>query len=314
MEQEDYPRSDQEFWTRFGSEKACWEYLCYLRWPDGFECPECQSRKCWLNQKRLYECIDCGHRASVIAGTVFQDSKLPLKTWFAAMWEVVSSRGGISAKSLQERLGLGSYRTAWTMLHKLRRAMIRPGRDRLRGTVEVDETYVGGEEAGRKGRGAIKKTLVCVAVEVFERKPGRVRLRVIADASSASLLPFVQENVEPGSCVVTDGWEGYGAVKTAGYLHEPRTISGSGKKAHELLPCVHLIDSLLKRWLLGTHQGAVMPEQLAHYLNEYAFRFNRRLSNHRGKLFYRLVGQCLEIEPQPYKTIVARPRKRKTHR
>lgn len=314
MEMEDYPKTEHEFWARFNSDEACWEYLCKMRWPNGFECPKCLGRNAWLNQKHLYECTGCGYRSSVMAGTVFQDSKLPLKTWFTALWEVASCRGGISAQSFKERLGLGSYRTAWTMLHKLRRAMIRPGRDRLKGIVEVDETFVGGEEPGRKGRGAITKTLVCVAVEVIAKKPGRIRLSCIPDASSSSLLPFIQENVEPGSTVITDGWEGYGGIQGAGYQHIVKQISGSGKKAHELLPYVHLVDALLKRWLLGTHQGAVLPIQLQHYLNEYAFRFNRRLSTHRGKLFFRLVNQCADIAPQPYSTIVARPKKRNPRR
>jgi len=185
--------------------------------------------------------------------------------------------------------------------------MIRPGRDKLRGTVEVDETYIGGEEEGHKGRGPTEKTLVVVAVECEPgRKPGRVRFRCIQDASGETLLPFVEDTVEPGATIITDGWLGYTGLIKRGYKHDIRKVDTSGKKAHELLPHVHLIDSLLKRWLLGTHQGHVSPKHLPYYLDEFAFRFNRRLSTHRGKLFYRLVSQGLEISPLTYRDIVTK--------
>ena len=211
-------------------------------------------------------------------------------------------------------LGLGSYETAWTWLHKLRRAMVRPGRDRLTGQVEVDETYLGAEEAGIRGRGAITKALIVVAAEHAGRRIGRIRLRHIPDASADSLQGFIDEVVEPGSLVHTDGWSGYNRVTAQGYRHRITVQSDHPEPAHELLPRVHLVVSLLKRWLLGTHQGAVTPAHLDYYLDEFTFRFNRRRSRHRGKLFFRLAEQAVQVEPVPYHAMVKHVRRRPARR
>jgi transposase-like protein len=220
------------------------------------------------------------------------------------MWYVTNQKVGVSALGLQRVLGLGSYQTAWTWLHNLRRAMVRPGRDRLAGEVEVDETYVGGVEPGKRGRSRGSKALVVIAAQVDGEGIGRIRMRQIADASSDSLLPFVQEAIEPGSTVITDGWEGYEGLRDLGYKHKARVISGSGKTASALLPRVHRAASLLKRWLLGTHQGAVSREHLDYYLDEFTFRFNRRRARARGLLFYRLVQQALLVDPAPYHRVI----------
>jgi transposase-like protein len=249
-------------------------------------------------------CSGCGHQASVTAGTIFDRSHLPLKVWFRGIWWATNQKHGVSALGLQRMLGLGSYKTAWACLQKLRRAMVRPGRDRLTGQVEVDETYVGGLEPGGGRRHLGNKALVAVAAQVDGKGIGRIRLRRIPDASSRSLIPFVKEAVEPGSTVITDGWEGYEGLKAAGYKHKPRVISASGKTASTLLPRVHRVASLLKRWLLGTHQGAVSRAHLDSYLDEFTFRFNRRTSRYRGKLFYRLLEQAVAIEPTPYAKLV----------
>ena len=226
-------------------------------------------------------------------------------TWFAAIWYVTNQKHGASALGLQRVLGLGSYQTAWTMLHKLRRAMVRPGRDRLAGDVEVDETYVGGEEPGVRGRKTIKKAIVAIAVEVHEpRGFGRVRLRRIADCSAASLVPFVCDVVQPSSVVRTDGWLGYNPLPGHGYTRKTLILSGSGDPAHVSMPAVHRVASLLKRWLLGTHQGAVRADHLDYYLDEFTFRFNRRTSRSRGLLFYRLLEQSVVTDPRPYRAIV----------
>jgi transposase-like protein len=236
---------------------------------------------------------------------VFEGTRKPLRSWFQAMWYVTNQKFGVSALGLQRVLGLGSYKTAWTWMHKLRRAMVRPGRDLLSGRVEVDESYVGGEEEGASGRYTEKKALVVIAIEVHEPKGfGRVRLRQIPDASGASLTPFVQDVVSPHSTVITDGWPGYNGLEKLGYVHERRIISGSGQPAHTLLPGPHRIASLLKRWLLGTHQGAVSREHLDYYLDEYTFRFNRRTSKARGLLFHRLMEQAVRTEPTPFARIV----------
>jgi len=215
--------------------------------------------------------------------------------WFRAMWYVTNQKHGVSALGIQRALGFGSYRTAWTLLHKLRFAMVRPGRDRLSGTVEVDETYIGGKKPVYRGRGAAGKTLVLVAAQEDGNRIGRIRLRKVHDATANSLRPAVQESVEPGSIVRTDGWGGYGGLEALGYVHQ--VVRKEYNVGDNLLPLVNRVVSLLKRWLVGTHQGAVRSSHLEYYLDEFTFRFNRRTSRSRGKLFYRLVQQAVVIEP-----------------
>ena len=224
----------------------------------------------------LFQCCGCRRQTSATAGTIFQDTRKPLVMWFRAMWYVTSQKHGASALGLQRVLGLGSYETAWTWLHKLRRAMVRPDRDRLKGWVEVDETMIGGLEEGVAGRQTESKALVVIAAEADGPGIGRIRMRVIQDASSASLHPFVQDCIEPGSTLHTDGWQGYSGLDKKGYQREVTVLRGRRKEASTLMPRVHRIAGLLKRWLLGTHQGAVAPQHLPYYLDEYTFRFNRR--------------------------------------
>ena len=293
-----------ELEARFSSEEACRAYLFQVRWPEGFRCPRCGGGKAWPFRSVRLECGDCGHQTSVTAGTIFQDTRKPLVQWFRAMWWVTSQKNGASALGLQRVLGLGSYKTAWTWLHKLRRAMVRPGRDRLTGRIEIDETFVGGLEEGVRGRQTETKALVVIAVEEGDTGIGRIRLRRIADASAESLESFIAENIELGSVIHTDGWPSYGGVAAKGYTHQVTVLTHKKQSASELLPLVHLVASLLKRWLLGTHQGAVSCEHLDYYLDEFTFRFNRRNSKSRGKLFYRLVQQAVAVEPVPYKAIV----------
>lgn len=305
---EDYPRTMIEFETRFGTEEACRAYLVQLRWPDGFRCPNCGGAVAWPVRSVLWQCAECGRQTSVTAGTVFQDTRTPLTTWFRAMWCVSSSKTGTSALALQQILGLGSYRTAWAWLHKLRRAMVRPGRDRLCGEVEVDESFIGGI-GGAEGRSTATKALIIVAAEVLGRGIGRVRMRRIPDASAASLGAFVQDAIEPGSVVLTDGWHGYDRLKANGYRHQAILMRGDAELAIAQLPRVHRVISLLKRWLLGTHQGAVTQVHLDYYLDEFTFRFNRRRSRHRGKLFFRLVQQAVVADPVTYRQIVKHTRR-----
>lgn len=302
--EEDYPRTLLELERRFSTEQACRKYLFDLRWPDGFHCPRCEAGKSWALQSGRVQCAGCGYQVSMTAGTVFQDTRAPLTVWFRAMWLLISQKNGVSAVALQRVLGWGSYQTAWTCLHKLRRAMVRPGRERLAGVVEVDESYLGGGEQGVDGRHIAGKALVVAAVEEDGRGIGRIRLRHIPDASAARLIPFVEDSIEPGSTVHTDGWSGYVPLRKAAYQHRISNQKGHSERAVELLPRVHQVFSLLKRWLLGTHQGSVAGEHLQDYLNEFTFRFNRRKSRSRGKLFYRLVQQAVAIEPTTYRQIV----------
>ncbi len=318
---EDYPQTLAEFERRFATADACRAYLVRLRWPNGFRCPQCGGAKAWPVRTVLLQCTACGRQTSVTAGTVFQDTRTPLPTWFRAMWWVTSQKTGASAKGLQQGLGLGSYETAWTWLHKLRRAMVRPGRDRLTGRVEVDETYLGGLEEGVRGRQTEKKALIAVAVEEAGAGIGRIRMRRIPDASADSLQAFVENAVAPGSLLHTDGWLSYDRLEQCGYRHRSTFVNGRKGSATDLLPRVHRVVSLLKRWLLGTHQGAVSHAHLDYYLDEFTFRFNRRTSRHRGKLFYRLVQQAVAVDPAPYTSLVkhvrsgrpGRPRRRHHH-
>lgn len=292
---EDYPRTLMEFEQKFNTEESCREYLYRLRWPDGFRCPRCQYHKAWQIGQGLYECKQCHFQTSVTAGTIFQDTRKPLQLWFRAIWYVTNQKQGVSALGLQRVLGLGSYRTVWTWLHKLRHAMVRPGRDRLSGTVEVDETYIGGEKPGKRGRGAAGKALVVIAAQEDDNRIGRIRLWRVMDASAKSLELAVQECVRPGTVVRTDDWIGYAQLKTLGYIHH--VVRQGSHVGENLLPLANRVASLLKRWLLGTHHGAVQLSHLDYYLDEFTFRFNRRRSRSRGKLFYRLVQQAVAIDP-----------------
>jgi len=243
----------------------------------------------------FYRCASCGHDFTVTAGTLLADTHLPLRLWFQAMWYVVNQKNGASALGVQRVLGLGSYRTAWRWLHKLRRAMVRPGRDRLSGTVEADEVYIGGERPGKRGRGAGGKALVLIAAQVDGSKIGRIRLARVADASAPVLSQATAAAVSPGSQVLTDGWNGYATLKAKGYRHE--VVRESAVVGANLLPRANRVASLLQRWLLGTHQGAVAAAHLDYYLDEFTFRFNRRTSGSRGLLFQRLVEQTLALSP-----------------
>jgi transposase-like protein len=301
---EDYPRNINELEARFGAEEACHEYLFRLRWPDGFRCPRCGGSKAWPFRSVRLQCGSCGHQTSVTAGTICQDTHTPLVFWFRTMWWVTSQKNGASALGLQRVLGLGSYKTAWTWLHKLRRARVRPSRDRLIGRIEVDETFVGGLEEGVRGRQTEAKALVVIAAQEDGAGIGRIRMRRISDASAENLNPFITDNIESGSVIHTDGWHGYAGLSANGFHHKVTVVTGKKQSASNLLPRVHLVASLLKRWLLGTHQGAVSREHLDYYLDEFTFRFNRRHSKSRGKLFYRLVQQAVAVEPAPYKGMI----------
>lgn len=296
----DYPKTILELRDRFPDEESCRDYLALLRWPEGFKCPACNSADYWKTSRHLFHCRACKHQTSVTAGTLFMDTHLPLRLWFEAIWQVTSQKYGASGLGLQRVLGLGSYRSAWTLLHKLRRAMVLPGRERLKGVVEVDEVYVGGErKALRKFEN--KAVVLVAAEEVAPRKIGRIRLVQIEDRSSAQLRKAVQQIVEPGASVRTDDWNGYGWLEELGCQHERVHYTAWGPK--NILPLANRVASLLKRWLLGTHQGSAQHAHLDYYLDEFTFRFNRRTSHTRGLLFYRLMSQAISMEARPAKTL-----------
>lgn len=310
-----YPRSVGEFQAWFRTDVDCLDYLEWLRWPAGFVCPACGEDEGWRLADARFKCAGCGGRTSVTAGTIFDRTRTPLTVWFSACWLFASGKDGISALSLKRTLEIGSYQTAWAMLHRLRSVLVRPGRERLAGVVEVDETYIGGREPGlRGGRAKGKKVLTGIAVEIHEpRGYGRCRMAPLADASAASLHAFVTDHVEPGATVITDGWRGYRGLERLGYGHEPRSQRAArarGEDPGELLLGVHRVASLAKRWLLGTHQGSVDDAHLPSYLNEFVFRFNRRHSRSRGMVFYRVLELAVGHDPVRYGDIIAgrRPR------
>jgi len=303
MGMEDYPANMMAFEKRFSSEQACLDYVVQLRWAGTMQCPHCGCEKLW----RLtagFECSQCGRQKRILSGTLFEGTHLPLSVWFRAIWWVAVQKNGASALGLQRLLGL-SYKTTWAMLHKIRSVMVDPQRKKLSGRVEVDETYVGGLDEEAMGRQTGSKALVVIAAQEHGKGVGRVRLRVISEASSDELLAFIKQNIEPGSTVHTDAWQGYARVGKSGYQHQVTVIKEEGAQT---MPRVHLVASLLKRWLLGTHQGGVSKVHLQAYLEEFVFRFNRRTSRSRGKLFYRIIERAVRTEPLPFEKITKHSR------
>ena len=302
----DYPTSLLEFEHWFRTEGACRDYLLRLRWPEGFRCPRCGHRQAWKRSRYQLRCGGCRTDINATAGTIFHGSHVPLRIWFRAIWWITNQKSGVNAMGLQRLLGLGSYKTAWTCLHKLRRAMVRASRERLSGKVEVDETVVGGERRGAHGWHADeKKALVVIAAEVRGEGIGRIRLRRVPDTKLASLNKFVQEEITPGSEIITDGHKGYLKITSLGYKHSSTPTKKSKELSNMVSGRAHRVAALLKRWLLGTHQGRVSRKQLEHYLEEFTFRFNRRRSTDRGMLFYRLVQQGIVTGPRPYQSLIA---------
>ena len=294
----DYPNTYREFVEMFPDDFACAAFLARLRWPDGFVCPACGTPStAWKESRGRLACPTCRHQTSVSAGTIFDKTRTSLTTWFEAAWHVTTAKNGMSAKTLERTLGT-SYRVAWSMLQRFRVAMVNNERKQLSGDVEVDETLVGGvQQGGKRGRGATKSVVV-IAVEIKPLKGfGRVRMRHVPDASGASLLPFVCDVVAPGAVVFTDGWNGYNGLANHGYTRKITLLSSSGDPAHVSMPGVHRVASLLKRWIIGTHQGSVVPDHLQSYLEEFTFRFNRRTSRSRGLVFRRLLEQAIAKGP-----------------
>jgi len=301
----DFPRSLIDFQRRFPDEKACAAYLADARWPDGFRCPECGHDKGWELATKAFtrECACCGKQTSVTAGTVMHGSKLPLTAWFWAAWLMATHSNGISARQLRNQLGLGSYKSAWLLCAKLRRAMVAPGRSPLAALAEVDETEItlrskddpvatGG---GRRHQG---KMLVAGAVEVADGAPGRIRLAEITDFSAPSLHGFVAANPAPGTTIRTDGWSGYpGAPDVA---HDPHVVGPMA--AHVVLPWIHRVFSNLKTWALGVYHG-LRKKHLQAYLDEFVFRFNHRRT--RLAAFRSLLGIGVALKPATYNMLIA---------
>lgn len=294
----DFPNTYRDFVLKFPDNQACAAYLEHLRWPDGFCCPSCKKiSEPWHQTRCRLVCPECRHQTSVTTDTILEKTRTPLTTWFEAAWHLTTAKNGLSAKTLERTLGTG-YRTAWAILQRFRVAMVRSERDKLSGTIEIDETLIGGvEKGGKRGRGATK-SIVAIAVELKEPKGfGRIRMRHILNASSDNLESFVSDVTAKGSTICTDGWTGYSGLSGQGYTHNKTILSDTGDPAHVSMPGVHRIASLLKRWILGTHQGSIVPEHLQSYLEEFTFRFNRRSSKSRGLIFHRLMSQSMKTKP-----------------
>ncbi len=293
------PRNLTEFEANFPTEEACRVYLARLRWPAGFRCARCGLGKAW-RVRGLWECAGCGYQTSVTAGTIFQDTRIPLLVWFRAMWWMTGQAHAASALELRRALGLKRYETAWRLLHKLRRAMVRPGRDLLTGRVEVDGCYVGGRDKRLPGR-HWDKGLMVVAAEEDGRGIGRIRIRQIVRASTANLVAFVQDSVAPGSVIHTYNWRKDLPLKSKGYRQKvtfPEKKKKKKKKTPwEAMPRARYVISRFERWLMGTHQGAVRREHLDYYLDEFTFWFNLRQSQNHGELFFRLAQQAVTVDP-----------------
>lgn len=292
----EYPRNQMEFDRTFANEDDCIQYLIAVKWPLGFRCSKCSHNEYWALSRKRLKCKNCFAISTITSKTFFDQSNKPLTMWFRAIWWMIAQKNGVSASGLQAILGIGSYKTAWLWLHKLRMLMVFPNRDKLSGKVEIDETFVGGVAEGKRGRGAENKSLVMIAVEVLPKGTGRVRLELIPSAEGKHLLKFISDNVEKGTSVITDGWTGYAQLGENGYEHikQKQVIATNNE---EMLPNVHRIAALLKSWLLGTHQNYTSQDRLQKYLDEFSFRYNRRKSNSRGLLFHRIIEQAMIREP-----------------
>lgn len=299
MDIKSFPTTHRKFVQQFPDDTACSDYLERLRWPGGFRCPVCQTQATpWRQTRGRLVCPACRHQTSVTVDTIFDKTRTPLTTWFDTAWHLTTAKNGFSAKTAEQTLGI-SYRTAWGILQRFRVAMVRSEREKLSGVIEIDETFVGGvKNGGKRGRGATKSVVV-IAVEVREPKGfGRIRMRHIPDASGNSLMGFISDVVAEHSTVSTDGWTGYNDLSECKiYKHRKKVLSSDGDPAHVSMPGVHRVAGLLKRWILGTHQGCVVPEHLQSYLEEFTFRFNRRTSKSRGLVFFRLMEQSIATKP-----------------
>ena len=306
----DYPATFDDFTAWFRTDEDCRDYLHWLRWPDGFRCPECNGEGWLLNDGR-YECEGCHLRTSVTAGTIFDRTRTPLTVWFHACWLFATSKDGISAMALKRQLELGSYQTAWAMLTRLRTATVNSERRKLSGTVQVDETFYGGHTPGQRGgRQLGAKLMIVIAVERNAPKGfGRCRMEIVENARTPTLRRFLLANVEPGSTIVTDGLNSYPGATRGVFTHQPLVSPGSLAAVN--LPAVHRVASLFKRWMLGTHQGSASWDHLEFYIDEFVFRFNRRTSRHRGLVFFRLLEGAVAHSAVRYKDqlVTQRPKK-----
>ena len=302
-----YPNSYSDLRLWFDEEWKCLDYLDWLRWPNGFHCPACAHDHGWREADRRWRCAGCGKRVSALSGTIFHGTRTSLTVWFSAAWLLVNSKAGLSASELHREMGLGSLQTAWAMLHRYRSVMVQPGRDRLRGSVELDVSYLGGSVPGR---GALSRVLFAVAVEVDAAGLGRTRVAVVPHAGAGRLASFLLDSVEPGSRVVTHDWPAYPRAVRERYEHSPRPVAVPGSPTRDVLPAVRRVIFQANHWLMGPRQGAVSAEHLPAYVDEWVFRFNRRRSASRGELFHTLLRYAVAGRPVTYQSLLKTGRSR----
>lgn len=291
----DYPKNYQELVKRLATQEACLDYIASIRWKDGFVCPECGGSQFWKSALLQRICAECKSKVRVLAGTLFQDTKLPMPLWFQMMWWFVGPKNGASALALMQNFGIGSYRTSWTLLGKLRSCTVLPVRTALSGVVEVDEGFLGGIK---------NKEIIAVAAEKRGSATGRIRLKHIQNRGGSEIQDFITETILPGSTIVSDRHKSYPSIVKKGYQHDPQRKPYSWEEVDgdddRLLPRAHRTISLMKRWYYGTYQGRVDKESLQSYLNEFVFRFNRRTSGSRGLIFHRMVEAAVNSKPKPH--------------
>lgn len=290
----DFPRTATEFEKRFATEEDCRAYWIEARWGGRPACARCNSTRVWtIREGTTFQCADCRHQTSLTSGTLLEKTRKPLKMWFRAVFEISTRRTGISAKDLERIMGFGSYKTAWTWLHKLRAALVRPDREPLGPFVQMDEALVG-------GKGGPHKELVLVAAEV----DGRVRLAHAATNDKATLKRFTDEQVAADARVTTDGLASYDSESLGKRPHEAKVQTKAERRENDAVQSCHWTISLLKRWLLGTHAGAVSPKHLQAYLDEYAFRHNRRRTNGVGRIAARVIERLVARQPLTMRSLI----------
>jgi transposase-like protein len=301
----EFPKNLQDFDRFFPDDASCVTFLEKVRWGKSFSCQKCQHDKFWQNATGLRQCRACEFKNSVKTNSIFEKSKLGLKLWFYAIWWITSQKNGVSALNLHRFLGIGSYESSWLLLHKIRGAMVFAERNQLQGHVEVDEAFIGGVSNGKRGLGANNKQLIVIAAECSgSKKVGRIRIQRLADASAKNLEQFIKSNIAAKSDVHTDGWRGYNDLKNLGYKHH--VVKSADVDPDEQLPRINIVTSLLKRWILGTHQGRLDVKYMDSYLDEFVFRFNRRTSKVRGLLFQRVIENSFKSEAKTYDQITSR--------
>lgn len=290
----EFPKTATEFEARFATEEDCRAYWIEARWGGKPACARCHSTRMWtIREGTTFECADCGHQTSLTSGTLLEKTHKPFKMWFRAIFEISTRRTGISGKDLQRIMGFGSYKTAWSWLHKLRAAMVRSDSEPLGPFVQIDEALVG-------GKGGPHKELVLVAAEAN----GRVRLAHVENNDKDTVKRFADGEIAAQAHVTTDGHAGYGAGSLGKRHHEAVVQTKAERRENDAVQGCHWTISLLKRWLLGTHAGAVRDKHLQAYLDEFAFRHNRRKTIGTVRIAARVIEKLVVHPPRTMRQII----------